>query len=170
MPSRWTVTDQIGHLTYFDTAAALAFDDPEAFVAHRGVLVSNFADELAVDEFTLGAFRQLSPTEQLAAWRAHRTELETAGRTLAISAAAVSMAPLGVPVVPEVGTTRAISSAICSPTRKAAVRRSLSCRSPDGIGTTGPSRPSRTPSSAVISDSAQGLGGMARARRVIPIS
>ncbi len=80
---RWTVTDQIGHLTFFDTTAALAINDPEAFVTHRAELVSQFADELAVDEFTLGAFRDLSISDQLAAWRRHRDELEAAGRTLA---------------------------------------------------------------------------------------
>ncbi|MFP5489771.1 MAG: maleylpyruvate isomerase N-terminal domain-containing protein, partial [Acidimicrobiia bacterium] len=29
---RWSVTDQIGHLTFFDTTAALAIRDPEGFV------------------------------------------------------------------------------------------------------------------------------------------
>lgn len=80
---RWSVADQIGHLTFFDTTAALAINDPEGFVAHRDQLISQFADELAVDEFTLGAFRQLSTADQLAAWRQHRAELEAAGLTLA---------------------------------------------------------------------------------------
>jgi uncharacterized protein (TIGR03084 family) len=79
---RWTVTDQIGHLTYFDTMAALAITDPEAFQVHRNDLVSNFADELAVDDLTLGAFRRLSTTDQLGRWRQHRDDLERAGRTL----------------------------------------------------------------------------------------
>lgn len=80
---RWTVTDQIGHLTFFDTTAALAINDTDAFVAHRTELISQFADELAVDDFTLGAFRRLSTADQLAAWRQHRDELAAAGRTLA---------------------------------------------------------------------------------------
>lgn len=79
---RWTIADQIGHLTFFDTTAALAITDPDAFVAHRSGLIANFADELAVDEATLGDFRQLSPAEQLAEWRRRRDELEAAGRTL----------------------------------------------------------------------------------------
>ncbi len=29
---RWSVTDQIGHLTFFDTTAALAITDTDAFV------------------------------------------------------------------------------------------------------------------------------------------
>jgi uncharacterized protein (TIGR03084 family) len=80
---RWSVTDQIGHLTYFDTTAALAINDTDAFVAHRSELISRFTDELAVDEFTLGTFRQLFPADQLSTWRRHRDELEAAGRTLA---------------------------------------------------------------------------------------
>lgn len=80
---RWTIADQIGHLTFFDTTAALAITDPEAFVAHRSELIANFADELAVDEATLGDFRRRSPAEQLAEWRRRRDELEAAGRTLA---------------------------------------------------------------------------------------
>jgi len=80
---RWTITDQIGHLTYFDTTAALAINDPGAFVAHRTELIANFSDELAVDEATLGAFRRLTPAEQLTEWRRRRDDLEAAGRTLA---------------------------------------------------------------------------------------
>lgn len=79
---RWTVTDQIGHLTYFDTTAALAITDPDGFVAHRTELIAHLADELAVDEATLGTFRQLDPSEQLAEWRRRRDELEAAGRGL----------------------------------------------------------------------------------------
>lgn len=80
---RWSIADQIGHLTYFDTTATLAIVDPPAFVTHRGELVASFADDLAVDGATLGAFRRLAPAEQLAEWRRHRDELEAAGRTLA---------------------------------------------------------------------------------------
>ena len=79
---RWSITDQIGHLTFFDTTATLAIHDPGAFVAHRAELIANFADELAVDDVTLGAFRTLSPADQLAEWRRRRDELEAAGRTL----------------------------------------------------------------------------------------
>lgn len=79
---RWSIADQIGHLTFFDTTAALAIDDPDAFVTHRSELIANFADELAVDDATLGEFRTLSPTDQLGEWRRRRDELEAAGRTL----------------------------------------------------------------------------------------
>lgn len=80
---RWSISDQIGHLTFFDTTAALAITDPEAFAAHRAELVADFADELAVDDVTLATFRQLSPDAQLAEWRRRRDALEGAGRTLA---------------------------------------------------------------------------------------
>jgi len=79
---RWSVADQIGHLTYFDTTAALAISDPEAFVAHRAELVGSFADELAVDEVTLGHFRALDAGDQLAEWRRRRDELERVAREL----------------------------------------------------------------------------------------
>jgi uncharacterized protein (TIGR03084 family) len=80
---RWSVTDQIGHLTFFDTTAALAIRDPSAFAAHRADLMRQLADDAAGDDFTLGEFRQLSVADQLATWRAHRAELEGAGQTLA---------------------------------------------------------------------------------------
>lgn len=80
---RWSISDQIGHLTFFDTTAALAITEPEAFATHRAELIADFADALAVDEATLGAFRQLPPEQQLAEWRHRRDELEHAGRTLA---------------------------------------------------------------------------------------
>lgn len=79
---RWSVADQIGHLAYFDTTAALAIDDAEAFDTHRAELIAKFTDDLSVDQATLGAFRQLTPREQLDAWRRHRDELAAAGRTL----------------------------------------------------------------------------------------
>ena len=79
---RWSVADQIGHLTYFDTTAALAITDPEGFVAHRTELIGSMTDDLAVDEVTLGTFRALSPADQLTEWRRRRDELAAAGRTL----------------------------------------------------------------------------------------
>lgn len=80
--ARWDVSDQIGHLTYFDTMAALAISDEAAFLDHKSALVSAFTDALAVDEATLGEFRTLTPAEQLNAWRHGRLDLEAAGRTL----------------------------------------------------------------------------------------
>jgi uncharacterized protein (TIGR03084 family) len=79
---RWNVSDQLGHLTYFDNTAALAITDPAAFAAHRDDLVRSLADQLAADDITLGAFRALAPAEQLTAWRHGRLDLEAAARTL----------------------------------------------------------------------------------------
>jgi uncharacterized protein (TIGR03084 family) len=79
---RWTVADQLGHLTFFDTTAALAITDPDAFIDHRGELVREFADERGLDDATLGSFRSLTPGEQLAAWRSGRHQLESAARNL----------------------------------------------------------------------------------------
>ena len=79
---RWSVADQLGHLTFFDTTAAMAITDTAAFDEHKRDLVSSFSDELAVDEATLGMFRALAPAEQLNAWRHGRLDLESAARTL----------------------------------------------------------------------------------------
>ena len=87
---------------------------------------------------------------------------------LAISARVRSAcAPLGVPVVPDVDTTRATSSSISSPTRNAVVSSS------DFGGSRHPapaapavSRPSSTPSRAGSIDRADGPAGTTSARRV----
>jgi uncharacterized protein (TIGR03084 family) len=80
---RWSITDQIGHLTYFDGTASLAITDPAAFVTHRTELFASFAYPVSVDEATLGSFRLLTPAAQLAMWRDRRNSLEAASRTLA---------------------------------------------------------------------------------------
>ena len=80
---RWTITDQVGHLTYFDTTAALAIEDTDGFIEHRSALLSSFSDPLAVDDVTLGSFRALTPNARLTEWRHRRDRLEAAGRTLA---------------------------------------------------------------------------------------
>ena len=79
---RWTIADQIGHLTFFDATAALAIRDSEAFIKHRDEMVAAMTDDLAIDDATLGSFRALGPEQQLAEWRRRRNELEQAGRTL----------------------------------------------------------------------------------------
>jgi uncharacterized protein (TIGR03084 family) len=60
------VADQIGHLTYFDGAAATAIADPPAFTASVEQLMA------ADDRDALTLHRHLSPPELLAAWRATR--------------------------------------------------------------------------------------------------
>lgn len=81
---RWTVADQLAHLTYFDRNAALAITDPDAFPAtvHALIEAAGGGDE-AVDEFVLGAWRHLPPDELLAAWREGRVQLAAAAETLA---------------------------------------------------------------------------------------
>ena len=79
---RWDIADQIGHLTFFDTSAALAIEDEAGFLAHKAELLSAFADDLAVDEATLGKFRERDPAAQLLTWRSARLDLEAAARTL----------------------------------------------------------------------------------------
>lgn len=77
----WTVADQIGHLAYFDAAAALAISDPRAFQVKVGELVGDALD-VGLDQFTLGAFRAKSPSELLAAWRHDRRVLVAAATAL----------------------------------------------------------------------------------------
>lgn len=80
---RWSVADQIGHLTYFDGTAALAITDQEAFRATvDGLMANAFGTADAADDFTLGAFRALAPPAQLAQWRANRALLDEAAATL----------------------------------------------------------------------------------------
>jgi len=77
---RWSVADQIGHLTYFDRTAAMAISDPAAYAEHKAGAFQTFRSD--GDALTLGEFRQLAPADQLAAWRAARAELEAAAATL----------------------------------------------------------------------------------------
>ena len=71
----WTVADQIGHLTYFDAAAALAIRDPEGFATHLSDFMSVLKGETDGDTYTLGAYRAMSPSELLSTWRTNRADL-----------------------------------------------------------------------------------------------
>ncbi len=80
---RWSVTDQVGHLSYFDGVAALAVRDPEAFaVEARRLMEASLQSEVSGDELTLGEFRTLDCAERLAHWRDNRQELLAAVSTL----------------------------------------------------------------------------------------
>ena len=80
---RWSVTDQIGHLRYFDRSAAMAIRDPDGFSAEAGRLMeASSASETSGDDFTLGEFRQMAPAERLERWREGRAELAEAAGTL----------------------------------------------------------------------------------------
>ena len=76
---RWTVADQIGHLTYFDGTATLAITDPDAFAIARDEL---FTSDDGGEAITLGRFRSFSPAELLASWRENRRRLAEAAATL----------------------------------------------------------------------------------------
>lgn len=78
---RWTVADQIAHLTYFDRTAAIAITDPETFAGLAEGLIAMFPLGLeAGDEYTLPEYRKMSPAELHAAWREARAMLtEAAG-------------------------------------------------------------------------------------------
>ena len=77
---RWSVADQIGHLTYFDETAAQAITDPEAFQASVAALLDSL-DE-GDDDATLRAYRALTPSELLQTWRQNRALLADASATL----------------------------------------------------------------------------------------
>lgn len=80
---RWSVTDQIGHLCYFDRSAALAIRDPEAFSAHtRRLIEASRVSRTSGDDYTLGDFRRLPPADRLERWRQGRAELAAAAGTL----------------------------------------------------------------------------------------
>lgn len=79
----WTVADQIGHLTYFDEAAALAISDPDGFARHLEIALAAMGrGPTALDDYTLGDFRALAPAAALQRWRAARTQLVSAAETL----------------------------------------------------------------------------------------
>ena len=80
---RWSIADQIAHLAYFDNTASIAISDPEAFAGYVEVLAASAADDLQLDEATLGTYRSMSPAELLDAWRADRQSLADASVTLA---------------------------------------------------------------------------------------
>lgn len=83
---RWTVADQIAHLTYFDETAAWAIISPDRFTASIDGLAEAFAPSAptdTMDRLTLGALRALSPSDLLSAWRTNRQILADAAATLA---------------------------------------------------------------------------------------
>lgn len=81
---RWTVADQVAHLTYFDEAAATAITDPDAFSASiEGLMAVARNGDGAVDDLTLGDYLALGPAGLLDAWRAGRARLAEAAANLA---------------------------------------------------------------------------------------
>ena len=82
---RWTIADQIGHLTYFDWTAALAITDPERFTSLTAELMGAMTSENedAMDLATLGDYRTMRPPDLCQAWRANRGVLSEAAASLA---------------------------------------------------------------------------------------
>lgn len=77
---RWSVADQIGHLTYFDATAAMAVTDPDGFRASVAAMAA--ATDEGADNATLGEYRAMSSDQLLAAWRSNRQVLADAAATL----------------------------------------------------------------------------------------
>jgi uncharacterized protein (TIGR03084 family) len=73
---RWTIADQIGHLTYFDWTAALAITDSERFTALTAELMAAMSDasDDAMDLATLGDYRAMTPPDLCHAWRTNRDD------------------------------------------------------------------------------------------------
>ena len=82
---RWTIADQIAHLTYFDGTAALAIVDEDAFNDAMGALVGLMGsdDPDAADDVTIGDLRTLPPAELIERWRSNREALASAAASLA---------------------------------------------------------------------------------------
>lgn len=83
----WTVTDQIGHLAYFDLTAALAITDPASFSKEvtrlRGALTGSDDPDEKLDELTLGEYKNMPPDVLLDEWRRARETLLQAASGLA---------------------------------------------------------------------------------------
>lgn len=80
---RWTVAHQVGHLTYFDHAAAVSISDPGRFIVLRSELIQLMGEgEEAVDEATLRPYLELDPVRLLESWRDNRRLLADAAARL----------------------------------------------------------------------------------------
>ncbi len=78
----WSIADQIGHLAYFDRAAAAAIVDVERFRAMRDELIESLTDPDQADEATLSETRAMTPADLLHHWRMARRKLADAAATL----------------------------------------------------------------------------------------
>jgi uncharacterized protein (TIGR03084 family) len=80
---RWTVAHQIAHLTYFDQAAAVAIENPDAFAGMAADLSKAAGGgHEAVDDFTLASYLDLPPPDLLDSWRQGRATLAGAAAQL----------------------------------------------------------------------------------------
>jgi len=81
---RWTVTDQVAHLTYFDHTAAFAVSSPDRWDEEMQRLfgAAEGGDD-GVDDLTLSPVRSLPPADRHGAWLVGRDALEQAAVGLA---------------------------------------------------------------------------------------
>jgi uncharacterized protein (TIGR03084 family) len=79
---RWTIADQIGHLTYFDWTATLAITDPDRFTSELMGAMTGGTDD-AIDLATLADYRAMTPPDLCDAWRTNRGVLSEASAPLA---------------------------------------------------------------------------------------
>ena len=78
----WKVRDQVGHLAFFDTTAALAITDPAGFAAHRESFMARALGSAdAADDATLGEARAMAAPDLLEHWRGRRQDLADAAAT-----------------------------------------------------------------------------------------
>ena len=77
----WDVADQIGHLAYFDAAAALSISDPPAYLENVRVLAKRSQNE-SPEVFTLDEFQTMTPSQVLERRRENRAALATAAANL----------------------------------------------------------------------------------------
>lgn len=81
---RWTVTEQVAHLTYFDHAAAFAIEYPERWDEETTRLFGAAGEgDAGVDALTLGPVRDLPAADRHAAWVDGRAALAAAAGGLA---------------------------------------------------------------------------------------
>lgn len=79
----WSVADQLGHLSYFDRAAALAVTDPPRFAVLRDALLNSFGGGVEeADRLTLESARTMTPAALVDHWRSGRRMLAGAAATL----------------------------------------------------------------------------------------
>ena len=90
---RWSVADQIGHLTYFDKAAITAITDPDAFQNLVSELMSTITAAEDAEDYTLSSYREMNPHALLEAWREGRKELAVAAASLSNQARVIWYGP-----------------------------------------------------------------------------
>ena len=90
---RWSVADQIAHLTYFDKAAITAITDPDAFQNLVSELMSTITAAEDAEDYTLSSYREMNPHALLEAWREGRKELAVAAASLSNQARVIWYGP-----------------------------------------------------------------------------